>query len=70
MAKRTRTPTIFLPRYTDGTPMFVDRDRSDGKVSRIRRLRKALDDIIDLPDDQVYLRAREIALRALLETES
>lgn len=59
------------PRYTDGSPMFVDREPTERDlVSCIRRLRKALDQIIELPDDQVYERARGIALRALIETES
>ena len=57
------------PRYTDGTPMVVDRARAIGDKDKVRRLRSALEKIIDLPDECVYLQARGIALRALLETE-
>jgi hypothetical protein len=50
------------PRYTDGSPMAVDREC----VPDAKRLRDALEEIVKLPDDQIYVRARGIALRALL----
>ena len=56
------------PKYKDGTPMIVDGSHPKNDQERTARLRAALEEIINLPDDHVYARARGIALRALNET--